>query len=96
MTFIKECAKNDILGTKHKSLVKLQYFQQNPPETLPKDTPAQFERYSNLSKEECRAINSVADDRSIVIKKADKDSCDVVWDRNVLEAKKHFGDLSIY
>ena len=109
MTFTKECAKNDLLGTKHKSLVKLQYIQQNPPETLPKDTPAQFEskpfettkqdlRYSNLSKEECRAINSVADDRSIVIKKADKDSCDVVWDRNgyVLEAKKHFGDLIIY
>ena len=31
---------NGIFGTKRKSLVKLQYFQQNLHETLPKDTPA--------------------------------------------------------
>ena len=30
-------------------------------------------RYSNTSKEEWRAISSLADDRSIVIKKAGKD-----------------------
>ena len=35
-------------------------------------------RYSNLSKEEWRAIRSLADDRSIVIKKADKGSCVMV------------------
>ena len=38
-------------------------------------------RYSNLSQEEWRAIRTLADDRSIVIKKADKGSCIVVWDR---------------
>ena len=36
-------------------------------------------RYSNLSQEEWRAIRILADDRSIVIKKADKGSCIVVW-----------------
>ena len=41
-------------------------------------------RYSNLSKEEWRAIRSLADDRSIVIKKADKGSCVMVWDRNIM------------
>ena len=55
-------------------------------------------RYSNLSKEEWRAIRSLADDRSIVIKKADKGSCVVVWDRNdyVLEAEKQLSDPSVY
>ena len=38
-------------------------------------------RYSNLSQEEWRAVRSLADDRSIVIKKPDKGSCVVVWDR---------------
>ena len=37
--------------------------------------------YSNLSQEEWRAVRSLVDDRSIVIKKADKGSCVVVWDR---------------
>ena len=47
-------------------------------------------RYSNLSKEEWIAMRSLADDRSIVIKKADKGSCIVVWDRNdyLREAEK--------
>ena len=51
-------------------------------------------RYSILSKEEWRAIRSLADDRSIV----DKDSCVVVWDRNdyVLEAEKQLSDFNIY
>ena len=39
-------------------------------------------RYSNLSKEAWIAMRSLADDRSIVIKKADKGSRIVVWDRN--------------
>ena len=34
--------------------------------------------YSNLSPEEWRAVRSLADNRSIVIKKADKGSCVVV------------------
>ena len=47
-------------------------------------------RYSNLSKEEWVVMRSFADDRSIVIKKADKGSCIVVWDRNdyLREAEK--------
>ena len=38
-------------------------------------------RYNNLSQEEWRAIRTLADDRSIVIKKAGKGSCIVVCDR---------------
>ena len=34
--------------------------------------------YSNLSKEEWEAVRTLADDRNIVIKKADKDSCVVI------------------
>ena len=46
--------------------------------------------YSNFSKEEQQAVRSLADDKTIVIKKADKGSTVVVWDHNdyVLEAKK--------
>ena len=37
--------------------------------------------YSNFSKEEWQVMRALANDRSIVIKKADKGSCVVVWDR---------------
>ena len=55
-------------------------------------------RYSNLSKEEWIAMRSLADDRSIVIKKADKGSCIVVWDRNdyLREAEKQLEDPNVY
>ena len=55
-------------------------------------------RYSNLSQGEWRAVRSLADDRSIVIKKADKGSCVVVWDRwdYVKEAEKQLGDSTVY
>ena len=55
-------------------------------------------RYSNLSKEEWIAMRSLADDRSIVIKKADKGSCIVVWDRNdyLREAEKQLKDQNVY
>ena len=55
-------------------------------------------RYSNLSQEEWRAVRSLADDRSIVIKKADKGSCVVVWDRwdYIKEAEKQLGDSTVY
>ena len=38
-------------------------------------------RYSNLSQEEWRAVRSLADGKSIIIKKGDKGCCVVVWDR---------------
>ena len=55
-------------------------------------------RCSNSSKEEWRATRSLADNRSIVIKKSDNGSCVVVWDRNdyVLEAEKQLSNPSIY
>ena len=47
-----------------------------------------------MSREEWPAVRSLADDRSIVIKKADKGSCVVVWDRNdyLLEAERQLSD----
>ena len=55
-------------------------------------------RYSNLTSEEWRAILSLADDRDIVIKKTDKGSAVVVWDRNdyVKEAEKQLKDTKVY
>ena len=46
--------------------------------------------YSNFSKEEWECMRSLANDRSIVIKKADQGSCVVVWDREdyIAEAEK--------
>ena len=54
--------------------------------------------YSNVSKEEWLVIRSLAEDRSIVIKKADKGSCVVVWDKlgYLSEAEKQLGDKNIY
>ena len=54
--------------------------------------------YSNFTKEEWTAIRSLADDRSIIIKKAGKGSCVVVKDRNdyIAEAEKQLGDKNIY
>ena len=55
-------------------------------------------RYSNHSTEEWKAIRPLADDRCIVIKKVDKGSAVVVWERNyyIKEAEKQLGDKSVY
>ena len=54
--------------------------------------------YSNLTKEEWEAVRSLADDRNIVIKKADKGSSIVIWDRAdyLAEANKQLSDNNIY
>ena len=54
--------------------------------------------YSNLSKDEWQAIRSLGEDRSIIIKRADKGLCVVVWDRldYLSEAEKQLGDKNIY
>ena len=55
-------------------------------------------RYSNLSQEEWKAVRSLAVDRAIVIKKAEKGSCVVVWDRwdYIKEAGKQIGYSTVY
>ena len=55
-------------------------------------------RYSNLPQEEWRAIRTLAEDWSIVIKKADKGSCIVVWDRAhyLRETEKQLSDKNVY
>ena len=54
--------------------------------------------YSNVTEEEWQAIRSPANDRSIVVKKPDKGSCVIVWDRNdyLSEAEKQLCDKAIY
>ena len=51
-----------------------------------------------MANKEWQALRAVANDRSIVIKKADKDLCVVVWDRNdyIAEAEKQLKDENIY
>ena len=51
-----------------------------------------------MSREKRRAVRSLTDDRSIVIKKADEGSCVVVWDRNnyLLEAERQLIDTKVY
>ena len=64
-------------------------------EHKPFEITKQYLKYSNLFKEEWTTIRSLADDRSVVIKRSENGSCVVVWDRNVyvFEAKKK---LSVY
>ena len=53
--------------------------------------------YSNMSKEEWDAIRSLTDNRNIVIKRADKEFCVVMWDRSdfVKEAEIQLSDQNI-
>ena len=50
--------------------------------------------YSDLTKEERLALNSLRDDTSIIIKEADTGLAVVVWDREdyLKEAQKQLGD----
>ena len=54
--------------------------------------------YSKNGKEEWKAVRFVANDRDIVIKKADKGSCVVIWDRSdyIMEAEKQLNDKAVY
>ena len=54
--------------------------------------------YSNFNNEEWKAVRSLADDRNLVIKKANKGSCVVAWDRNdyLMEAEKQLSDKNVY
>ena len=55
-------------------------------------------RFNNLTKEEREALYSLKDDRSIIIKGADKDSVVVVWDREdyLKEAYRQLDDKEVY
>ena len=54
--------------------------------------------YSNLCKEEWKAVRSLANDRNIVIKKTERGSCVVIWDRSdyIMEAEKQLNDKAVY
>ena len=55
-------------------------------------------RFNNLTKEEREALYSLKDDRSIIIKGADKGSAVVVWDREdyLKEAYRQLDDKEVY
>ena len=59
--------------------------------------PGKSQAY-NLTKEEWLAMRSLAEDRSAIIKLADKGSCVVVWDREdyLAEGYKQLSDASTY
>ena len=54
--------------------------------------------YSNFTSEEWKALRSLADDKQIVIKKADKGFCVVIWDRDdyLPEAERLLKDENVY
>ena len=54
--------------------------------------------YSNLSKQEWEAVRALVDDCNLVIKKADKGSCVVIWDRNdyITEIESQLKNGSVY
>ena len=54
--------------------------------------------YYNLSTEEWEAVRTLADDRNIVVKKADKGSCVVIWDRDdyITEAESQIKNELVY
>ena len=54
--------------------------------------------YSNLSEKQWDAIRSLDDDRNLLIKRAKKGFCVVIWDRNdfVKDAKFQLSNLNIY
>lgn len=55
-------------------------------------------KYSNLSKEEWNAIRYLADDRNIILEKAEKGSLIVIWGKNnyVMKAQKQPSDETVY
>ena len=55
-------------------------------------------KYSNLLREEWNALRSLADDRNIIIQKADKGLCIVIWGRNdySMIAEKQLSDNKVY
>ena len=55
-------------------------------------------RYSNVTKEERQAIDSLRNDPTIIIKEADKGSGIVIWDREdyLKEAQKQLGETEVY
>ena len=59
---------------------------------------AQGSNYPNLTKSERAALKTLSEDKSIVIKPADKGSAVVVWDREdyIKEAQKQLSDQKIY
>ena len=59
---------------------------------IPKD------KYNNLTSKERQALYDLKNDKSIVIKGADKESAAVVWDREdyIKKAEKQLGDSDVY
>ena len=52
----------------------------------------------NFTKEEWKAVRSLANDRNIIIKKANKGPCVLIWDQSdyIMEAEKQLNDKAVY
>ena len=62
------------------------------------DNKIPSKRFNNITKEEREALYNLQDDRSIIIKGADKGSVIVVWDREdyLKEAYRQLDDKEVY
>ena len=62
------------------------------------DTEIPSKRFNNLTKDERNTMYSLKDDKSIIIKGADKGSAVYVWDREdyIKEANKQLEDKEVY
>ena len=62
------------------------------------DIQEEGQNFSNLSKDEQLALKSLQNDKTIIIKSADKGSGVVVWDREdyLKEANSQLSDQNIY
>ena len=87
--------KKSTFNPKGKDAAIVLYLSKLKEEIMATDTKLS---YSNLTKEEHLALNSLRDDTSIIIKEADKDSVVVVWDREdyLKETEKQLGDKETY
>ena len=94
-TIINPFQKKSKFNLKRNDASKEIYLSGLEEETLNIDTNI---NYSNLTKEERKALYSPRDDTSIVIKEVDKGSAVVVWDREdyLAEAEKQLDDKNVY
>ena len=55
-------------------------------------------RRQNFNREEWKALGNLAEDKGIVIKSADKESCVVIWEREycLKEVDRQLSDSKIY
>ena len=96
LTAIQSLGLSLHLTQKDKDVIIETYLSSLEEKLLDIDIPK--DKFNNLSKEERDALYSLKNDKTIIIKGADKGSAVVVWDREdyLKEAHKQLSDEEIY